>query len=760
MSKNKLWNRVVLSSSNYLLILLVFFSSFSYSQTDKTNNSDLYLTANPIVKKLLDSLNVAKNDAERVRLFNSLSWNLADVNFEAGKNFGDSAFALANKLGLDVEKATALNNIGEILSISGNTKEAISKHLQALQIFNSINNKSGIANTYKLLGFSFYNISDFKSALEYLNSALETYENINDESGAAIIHNHLGNVYGTIKDLDNALNHFNKSLSFVQSVGDSSRAAVNLGNIGLIYFEKKKYKKAIENYLTALKVFKALNQEMNYSVYLGNAGLAYLELKEFSKAQKFFNEALSISKKLKDGYGIAFENANLGKMNYILALQNNISETQKLDHFRESITYYNNAISILEPLGLANDQKNYLFELSTVYKSMGNYKLALEAYVKASALKDSVLSESTKKAIAELETKQQLKEKDKELEILNNEKEYQTKVTRSLFIILFLLAIIIVLIIYASRKQKKINDELQKNIIKREETEKILRLNEAELKKHRDQLENLVEERTKELKAENSERLRAEKEALAAKEKAENSDKLKSEFLAQMSHEIRTPLNIINGFNTILKDELQDNATPVFKKAMSNLEAASNRIIRTVDMVLKMSEVTLGTAKVSFSKFDFKETILDELLDKYSYLAKEKNLYMECVYETDKTIVYSDDYYVFQIFVNLIDNAIKYTPSGGIKIIIRRNDFNELSVSVIDSGIGISHDFFPNMFQSFSQEERGYTRSYEGNGLGLSLVSNYCKLIGAIISVESEKGKGSSFTVTFPLNSVEKKLST
>ncbi|MDP3446009.1 MAG: tetratricopeptide repeat protein [Ignavibacteria bacterium] len=277
------------------MLFLSLLCSLTFAQKDQHNDSKFLASSNPIVKSLLDSLSNVNNDVDRVRLLNTLSWNLANVDFEAGKKFGDSAFALASKLGLDFEKATALNNVGEILALSGNVSEAISKHRAALQIFNSINSKSGIANTYKLLGFSYFNISDFKKAVEYLNSALEIYENINDKHGAAIIHNHLGNVYGTVDDDDNALKNFQKSLTFAQSVGDSARSAVNLGNIGLLYFKKKDFDKAIKNYLTAINIFKALNQEMNYSVYLGNLGLAYIEINEFSKAHDFFNEALKIS---------------------------------------------------------------------------------------------------------------------------------------------------------------------------------------------------------------------------------------------------------------------------------------------------------------------------------------------------------------------------------------------------------------------------------------------------------------------------------
>ena len=117
-------------------------------------------------------------------------------------------------------------------------------------------------------------------------------------------------------------------------------------------------------------------------------------------------------------------------------------------------------------------------------------------------------------------------------------------------------------------------------------------------------------------------------------------------------------------------------------------------------------------------------------------------------FSAENDLILADDYTVTQIFSNLIDNAIKYTPSGLVEISVY-NIGNELIAEVKDTGIGISEEYGKNLFMPFTQEEQGYTRKYEGNGLGLALVKKYCDLNNCNISVESKKNAGSIFTVCF-----------
>ncbi len=246
-----------------------------------------------------------------------------------------------------------------------------------------------------------------------------------------------------------------------------------------------------------------------------------------------------------------------------------------------------------------------------------------------------------------------------------------------------------------------------------------------------------------------TERKIAERELLKAKDKAEESEKLKSEFLAQMSHEIRTPINAILSFSSLIRDEMEDQVEEDLKTAFSIIKRAGKRIIRTIDLILNMSEIQTGTYDAHFKLIDIFEDVIVKSYNELKPYANEKNIDLRIHKLTSQTYIVVDEYTVEQIMNNLIDNAIKYTIAGSVDIYIKIDERKKLCVEIIDTGIGISKQYFPNLFTPFSQEEQGYTRKYEGNGLGLALVKSYCTLNGAEIEVDSEKGKGTTFRVIF-----------
>lgn len=238
-------------------------------------------------------------------------------------------------------------------------------------------------------------------------------------------------------------------------------------------------------------------------------------------------------------------------------------------------------------------------------------------------------------------------------------------------------------------------------------------------------------------------------ELIASKELAERSNRLKSEFLAQMSHEIRSPLNIMLSFLSLVKEETKPTASEDIKECFASIETAGKRIIRTVDLLLNMAEIQAGSFEPDFHKIDLYDDIIKKIIKEYELVIKENNLELLIEVKSQNSIITADSYSISQVFVNLLDNAIKYTNSGYIKVIIERNDNDNLQLKIEDSGIGIAEEYLPNIFESFSQEEQGYTRRFEGNGLGLALVKKYCEINNAEISVKSIKDKGTTFTVTF-----------
>lgn len=234
-----------------------------------------------------------------------------------------------------------------------------------------------------------------------------------------------------------------------------------------------------------------------------------------------------------------------------------------------------------------------------------------------------------------------------------------------------------------------------------------------------------------------------------AKEEAEKSNQIKSEFLAQMSHEIRTPVNAILSSTTVIKEELMGKLNNELLNFFDITESASKRVMRTIDLVLNMSEVQTGSYQPSPKPFDLLSKVLFPIYQEFRYGAEEKNLEFALKTETANTRIHADEYSVNQILSNLIDNAIKYTNEGKVEIVVFRDSKKRLTVKVQDTGMGISEEFLPNLYKSFTQEYHGYSRKYDGNGLGLALVKKYCEINQAEITVDSMKGKGTVFTVAF-----------
>ncbi|MDD3559591.1 MAG: PAS domain-containing sensor histidine kinase [Melioribacteraceae bacterium] len=236
---------------------------------------------------------------------------------------------------------------------------------------------------------------------------------------------------------------------------------------------------------------------------------------------------------------------------------------------------------------------------------------------------------------------------------------------------------------------------------------------------------------------------------IKAKERAERANELKTEFLAQVSHEIRTPIHVLLAFSNLIREQLEEKVGVEDPDAFHIIETAGRRIIRTINMILNMSELQTGTYEYEIKKFDIYKDILPLIIAEFEEEAKAAGLKVEVKVDTDDTSLIADQYGVEQIIANLLSNAIKFTNQGNIDIIFKRDNQNKLFVEVRDTGIGISKEYFEKIFDPFTQENQGYARPFEGNGLGLAIVKKFCEMNKANIDFESEKGRGSSFRVTF-----------
>ena len=245
-----------------------------------------------------------------------------------------------------------------------------------------------------------------------------------------------------------------------------------------------------------------------------------------------------------------------------------------------------------------------------------------------------------------------------------------------------------------------------------------------------------------------TDRKNVEKQLVQSKKDAEKSDRLKSEFLTQISHEIRTPVNTLLSFSSLIKDDLGDSLSIDLIDSFKHMDKAGKRIIRTIDLLIKMSELHTDNYEPNFKENDLYK-LLEEIINNYKPLAKEKSLDLQYIKSLDNAKLIFDWATIWDVFSNLIDNAIKFCDEGTVKIYVSKSLMNKVTVTIIDTGIGISEEYVKNIFSPFTQETNGYTRKFDGNGLGLSLVKEYCNLNNTEIFVSSKKGTGSNFTVIF-----------
>jgi len=235
-------------------------------------------------------------------------------------------------------------------------------------------------------------------------------------------------------------------------------------------------------------------------------------------------------------------------------------------------------------------------------------------------------------------------------------------------------------------------------------------------------------------------------ELIDAKVKAEEMNRVKSYFFANMSHELRTPLVGILGFSEVLKSELKDN--PDLSRMIDLINTSGQRLLETLNLILNISKLEAGKLEIRMADANI-IPLLETSFNLFSTVAKKKNLEYKFNKPSDEIICRIDPALFQNIFNNLLNNAVKFTKQGRVELNVRLTDSSVL-IEVTDTGIGIPESQQSLIWEEFRQASEGITRSFEGTGLGLTIVKKYTELINGKISLKSKVGEGSTFTVEFP----------
>jgi signal transduction histidine kinase len=305
---------------------------------------------------------------------------------------------------------------------------------------------------------------------------------------------------------------------------------------------------------------------------------------------------------------------------------------------------------------------------------------------------------------------------------------------------------------YALRARKESDDEIGLLVDRFNEMLAQIERRDAAINEARHELEARVRDRTHTLQLEIDERRRTENQLIVAKAAAEEASVAKSAFLANMSHELRTPLNAIIGYSEMLIEDAADRGQDAAVHDLEKIVGAGRHLLALITDVLDLSKIEAGRMELDLERFDVADVIRAAVATSQTLAAAHGNS-LTAASVDGLGIVRADRTKVQQVLLNLLSNACKFTKSGWVTVDARREASpagDQILIDVSDNGLGMTPEQTARLFREFTQADASTTRKFGGTGLGLAISQRLCQLMGGVLTVDSEFGRGSRFTVKLP----------
>ena len=299
---------------------------------------------------------------------------------------------------------------------------------------------------------------------------------------------------------------------------------------------------------------------------------------------------------------------------------------------------------------------------------------------------------------------------------------------------------------FSVRAARAATDELGQLVTGFNEMLEEIQTRDEELRRHREHLEEEVAGRTRELTAVN-------RDLTLAKERAEEASHAKSRFVANVSHELRTPLTVIIGYSQLLQEEAAGRGNARLETDLGRIQDSGSHLRNLINDLLDLSKIEAGKMTLFLEDFDVARLVSDVAASTHTLAAQNSNHFaVDC--PPDIGALHGDVTKVRQTLLNLLSNACKFTRQGRIRLAARReagNGSQWIAFCVEDTGIGIAEADLAKLFQPFTQGDPSTTRRFGGTGLGLALSRRFCEMMGGTLTVNSQPGRGSTFTARLPV---------
>ncbi|MEA3504406.1 MAG: tetratricopeptide repeat protein [Bacteroidota bacterium] len=749
-----------------LVILIIYIlPSNIFGQSD----NDLYKDS------LISTL---EDDSEKkAEVYNKLSKYYYNKDFKEAHQYALMASRSANVNNNEKQLGLSHKNLGNLFLRQSQYDSAYSHYTISSDIFKKISYYKGqvqVLNNMALIN-EILNQYDLASETYITAYTIDSLHN-NSEYSASIFSN-LGIIYFKKACYDSAMFYFNKARERFEISNEKQRIANTYVNLGMVYEEKDRYDKVFKYYRLAEKIFDSLGNSNKLALVYHNLGDAYSTIYSYDRSLEYFNKALAMRTENEDSFGIASSLKSIAEVLIIQKKYDKAFEKLKssLETYKENKNKtgeistnilicklyteqhkYNKAIKLASdniPIATkiqARSELSSLYNiLSTSYSAINDYKNAYKYSEAYHILNDSINSSTIMENIESIRYGYEIRKHIQDNKLLKKEKainriklkQNQTYLKSVSFLSVIFIILLIVIFYQYKNKQRK-------NRLLSEEKDK---LNETRIKLNdfNEKLKSEVAKRTKEIQTEVEEHRKKDIQLKTALKDAEEANYLKNAFLANMSHEIRTPLNGIIGFASLLEIELSVLENKELHEYSVGIQKSGERLLHLLNNVIDISRIEANDLQVTLEECDIKE-ILTQSSELFRFKANEKGItYNLRLSETPKA--YGDKQSISKIIIDIIDNAVKYTEKGFINITDGYlKETQDIFIKIKDTGIGIDKAYLPKIFEAFRQESLGYSRQFQGAGLGLPLAKRLLELMSGRVTIDSVKGEGTIVTIYIP----------
>ncbi len=575
---------------------------------------------------------------------------------------------------------------------------------QALELSEELNDKKGKADALNRKGNVYFLLAEYEKSLGFYLESLELREEIGDREGAAGSYSNIALIYSEFNDNDKAIDYTLKSYQTFLELGDRQKMGICLNNLTYLHLETKQYPTALDYGLKTLELYNEIDDPTGVSDALNNLGDIYKETGKYAEALSCHLQSLELNIELDNSLNIANSKFNIAQLFF------------RMGDYKSGFLYLSEGLPLAVELQ-SNDLIMDMYALMANYYDVQNdYAKALEYHDLYRQVADTIFNQESNNRIAAMKVKFEAERKSEEILLLkqdqnirNLQKKRQGEFIRYLILSALLVLTFGMLGLHSYRRKKKASEQLRDQNIKYYYANK-------ELKQSENNLHEL--------------------------------NTTKDKLFSIIGHDLINPFQALLGLAQLLHDQIEEITIEDRKKYCHLINLSAHNLHNLLQNLLQWTSVQTG--KLQFEPTDFSlYNKANETISLMKTSAEKKGIML--TNEVNKEIFGNADANLFStILRNLISNAIKFTPSGGLIRVRSSEDDNVIQIEVADSGIGIPEHHLDKLFDLEKTFSTKGTSEEEGSGLGLILCKEFVEKNGGEIWVDSVPGQGSRFFFTVP----------